>query len=56
MSISIPEFPAGAPTQAITQALDEAGCVVVTNVMDENLRALIKSELAQPMNLSLIHI
>ena len=50
MSISIPEFPAGAPTQAITQALDEAGCVVVTNVMDENLRALIKSELAQPMN------
>ena len=50
MSISIPEFPAGTPTQAITQALDEAGCVVVTDVMDENLRASIKSELAQPMN------
>ena len=50
MSMSIPEFPAGTPTQAITQALDEAGCVVVTDVMNENLRASIKSELAQPMN------
>ena len=48
--MSIPQFPAGTSTQAITEALDEAGCVVVTGVIDSKLRDSIKSELAMPMN------
>ena len=48
--MSIPQFPAGTSTQEITEALDEAGCVVVTGVIDSKLRDSIKSELATPMN------
>ena len=47
--VSIPRFPADAKTDAIAAALGEAGCVVVTDMMDPALRASIADELAPHM-------
>lgn len=44
--MSIPRFSAEAPLNEIAQALDEDGCVVVTNVMDDDLRQSIRAEMA----------
>ena len=45
----IPRFPAGASTDEIGQALGEAGCVVVTGLVDPGLRSAITDELAPHM-------
>ena len=45
----IPQYPAGTSADKIATALGDAGCVVVTGVMDEALRAAIKGELAPHM-------
>ncbi len=45
----IPEYPAGTPANEIATALGEAGCVVVTGVMDDTLRAAVRNELAPHM-------
>ena len=42
----IPTYSADSPAADIAQALGEAGCVVVTDVMSDALRATIKAELA----------
>ena len=44
--MSIPILSAGSPSSEITEALNEAGCVVVTGVTDAGLRQSIKDELA----------
>lgn len=47
--MSIPRFSADSPASDITAALGEAGCVVVTGVMDAELRQSIRGELAPHM-------
>ena len=47
--MSIPQFSADSPASDITAALGEAGCVVVTGVMDAELRQSIRVELAPHM-------
>ncbi len=47
--MSIPLISAGSPSSEITEALNEAGCVVVTGVTDAGLRQSIKDELALHM-------
>ena len=47
--MSIPILSAGSPSSEITEALNEAGCVVVTGVTDAGLRQSIKDELALHM-------
>lgn len=46
---AIPKFPADAPVDDIAAALGQAGCVVVTDVMDPALRQAITSELEPHM-------
>ena len=50
--MSIPQLSAGSPSGEITEALTEAGCVVVTGVTDADLRQSIKDELAPHMEKS----
>ena len=45
----IPQFSAGASSGDVAQALGEAGCAVVTGVMDAELRQSIAGELAPHM-------
>ena len=47
--LSIPSFPATAPIEAIAESLDEAGCVVVTDVLTAAARDSIRRELAPHM-------
>lgn len=47
--MSIPQFSADSPTSDITAALGESGCVVVTGLMDAELRQSITDELAPHM-------
>jgi len=47
--MSIPRFSSDAPGQEISDALDQAGCVVVTDVLGAGHRAAIRDELAQHM-------
>lgn len=47
--MSIPRFPADAPAADVTAALAEAGCAVVTGVMDAGLRRSVTDELAPHM-------
>ncbi|MEM1435920.1 MAG: phytanoyl-CoA dioxygenase family protein [Pseudomonadota bacterium] len=47
--MSIPRFSAATPPDVICEALDEVGCVVVTEVMDAELRQSIRAELAPHM-------
>ena len=47
--MSIPQFSADTSASDITEALGEVGCVVVTDVMDTELRQSIKGELAPHM-------
>ena len=54
--MSIPVFSATAATDDIADALDKAGCVVVTGVFDETARMRVRQELSPYMELSLIHI
>ena len=44
--MSIPCLPAAAPTDELCAAFDEAGCVVVTDVLDHGCREAIREELA----------
>jgi len=44
--MSIPQYPANAPTTEITTALEDAGCVVVTGLMNPGVRQSITDELA----------
>ncbi len=45
----IPQFPADAPIDDITAALDGAGCAVVTGLLDSSLRQSITEELSPHM-------
>jgi ectoine hydroxylase-related dioxygenase (phytanoyl-CoA dioxygenase family) len=45
----IPRYPADAPLEEISSALENAGCVVVTDVLDSSLRESITDELAPHM-------
>ena len=47
--MSIPVFSATAATDDIADALDEAGCVVVTGVFDESARMRVRQELSSYM-------
>ncbi len=47
--MSIPQYSADTPATEIVEALGEAGCVVVTGIMDDALRETIKNELAPHM-------
>ena len=47
--MSIPSFPVTAPIEAITESLDQAGCVVVTDVLDGASCDAIRQELAPHM-------
>ena len=47
--MSIPQFSAGTSSSDIAEALGEAGCAVVTGLMDAQLRQSIKDELAPHM-------
>ena len=47
--MSIPQYPSDAPVDEIAASLGEAGCVVVTDLMDPALRQSIKDELAPHM-------
>lgn len=47
--MDIPRFAADTPTTDIAEALGEAGCVVVTNVMNEEVRLAITEQLAPHM-------
>ena len=46
----IPRYPADAPLEEISAALEDAGCVVVSDLMDSSLRQLISDELAPHMS------
>ncbi len=46
---SIPRRSATDPTEELTKALDDAGCVVVTDLLDRNGRERVRSELASHM-------
>ena len=50
--MSVPQLSIKSPISEITEALGEAGCVVVTGVTDANLRQSIKDELAPHMDKS----
>ena len=50
--MSIPQLSVKSPSGEIIEALDEAGCVVVTGVTDANLRQSIRDELAPYMEKS----
>ena len=47
--MSIPRFPATTPADELGQALDEAGCLVVTGVMSPGAAGRIRDELAPHM-------
>lgn len=47
--MSIPQFSAGTPPEKIADALGDAGCAVITGVMDPHLRTAIQQELAPHM-------
>jgi len=47
--MNIPQFPADTPTSELTQALEDAGCLVVTDVFDTKQREAIREELAPHM-------
>ncbi len=47
--MTVPSYPADTPRSEIAAALAEAGCVVVTGLMDPALRRTIKDELAPHM-------
>ena len=47
--MSIPQFSVKSPGNEITEALDDAGCVVITGVTNANLRQSVKEELAPHM-------
>ena len=47
--MSIPQFSVKSPSSEIAEALDDAGCVVITDVTNANLRQSIKEELAPHM-------
>ena len=47
--MDVPSFPADAPLEALTPAFEEAGCVVVTGLVDPERRAAIRDELAPHM-------
>jgi len=47
--MSIPQFSADTPTTVLTQALEEAGCLVVTDLLADKQRAAIRDELAPHM-------
>lgn len=49
MTVSVPRYPAGTSTGEIKAALDEAGCVVVTGLMDSDVRESMTEELAPHM-------
>ena len=48
--MDIPGFPAGTPAATLNAAFDEAGCVVITGLLDDATRAEIISELAPHMD------
>lgn len=50
MAVSIPRFSANDRLDGLTDALAEAGCVVVTDVMSDGTRSAIRSELATAMD------
>ena len=52
--MSIPRLSAESPSSEITEALYEAGCVVVTGVTDANLRQSIRDDLAPHMEKALV--
>ena len=54
--MGIPTYSATTAVDTIANALNEAGCVVVTGVFDELARTRVTEELAPYMDLSLIHI
>ncbi len=45
----IPTMSAGSDSELIAEALDEAGCVVVTGLLDESARNSVSAELAPYM-------
>ena len=47
--MSIPQFSVKSPSSEVAEALDDAGCVVITGVTNANLRQSIKEELAPHM-------
>ena len=47
--MDVPSFPADAPLDALTPAFEEAGCLVVTGLVDPERRAAIRDELAPHM-------
>ncbi len=47
--MSIPVFSSTEATDDIADALDEAGCVVVTGVFDESARMRVRQELSPYM-------
>ena len=47
--MSIPQFSVKSPSNEIAEALDDAGCVVITGVTNANLRQSVKEELAPHM-------
>ena len=47
--MDIPTFPAGTPAAKVNAAFDEAGCVVVTGLLEDDTRTAIRSDLAPHM-------
>ena len=47
--MQIPSFSVSTPRETIADALDEAGCVVVTGVLDESTRNKVRGELSPHM-------
>ena len=47
--MQIPSFSVSTPRETIANALDEAGCVVVTGVLDESTRNKVRGELSPHM-------
>ncbi|MEM7409046.1 MAG: phytanoyl-CoA dioxygenase family protein [Myxococcota bacterium] len=47
--MSIPSFPADAKVEEVAHALGEAGCVVITGLVDTAMRERVRSELADPL-------
>ena len=47
--MQIPSFSVSTPRETIADALDEAGCVVVTGVLDESARNKVRGELSPHM-------
>ena len=42
--MDIPTFPAGTPAAKVNAAFDEAGCVVVTGLLEDDTRTAIRSD------------